>query len=535
MEYIAKYALIGFVLMLAVIMVIVCVGQCFLKGKLLKTRLTLSLINVFGVCLVALFYDKYIIKNEVLLWIYYGYMCFNILILSIATLLIIQNSNQKTDYYLKFIESLNNTNWNVYFLCDKKDRIKDISDSFVIDLGLKKEDIIGRKAFDVFDQSIRFTKMNDIDITNKELRDYYKTFSHSSKEKEEYKREIYFQNHNGQTVIFNLIEKPIFASGKYRGRMSIGQKKTDASLTHVEQELVNRNQDLESIQYKFIAALELTEEGIFFNDLDQNYIWGNDILVKDLKLSSNTISFMDYKNLIYSEDLSIYTDILKNLTPEKPSYSITYRIKVGNKYEFVKESGKRIFEDENSNVILGFTKKISGNYFEKTNMLDVDLVKNFDDMLVDLDVLFDSHRVFQLVCVNLTSLPKINETCGRNVGNMIMNEYIKKIKNNFISESSNIYRASGLVYYFTMTDTRKMEFFKRGLTSDASSMNLSMHYGNMKADLCVNIGVAEATSDGLNKKELIANCNAAINASLNPNYRVNYAYFKDIKNIGINR
>ena len=102
-----------------------------------------------------------------------------------------------------------------------------------------------------------------------------------------------------------------------------------------------------------------------------------------------------------------------------------------------------------------------------------------------------------------------------------------------MSEGAEIYRASGLVFYFLITDTRKMELFKRGLYSDTNAMDLAMNYGSLRAELKVNIGVAEATVDGLNKEELMGNCNRAINASLNPNYRVNYAYYKDLKDIGI--
>ena len=102
-----------------------------------------------------------------------------------------------------------------------------------------------------------------------------------------------------------------------------------------------------------------------------------------------------------------------------------------------------------------------------------------------------------------------------------------------MSETSELYRASGLVFYFVITDTRKMELFKRGLTSDPNSMNLSLNYGSLHAELKVNIGVAESNIDGFNKEELIANCNTAINATLNPNYRLNYAYFKDLKDFGI--
>ena len=116
---------------------------------------------------------------------------------------------------------------------------------------------------------------------------------------------------------------------------------------------------------------------------------------------------------------------------------------------------------------------------------------------------------------------------------MIMNEYIKKLKNNFMSDTSELYRASGLVFYFIITDTRKMELFKRVLVSDPNAMNLSLNYGSLHAELKVNIGVAEANIDGMNKEELIANCNTAINATLNPNYRLNYAYFKDLKDFGI--
>ena len=173
------------------------------------------------------------------------------------------------------------------------------------------------------------------------------------------------------------------------------------------------------------------------------------------------------------------------------------------------------------------------NHFERTNMAEVDSAKSVEELLVTLDNLYKDHRVFQLVCVNLTSLPDINNRCGRAVGNMIMNEYIKKLKNNFMSDTSELYRASGLVFYFIITDTRKMELFKRGLTSDPQSMNLTLSYGSLRAELKVNIGIAEANIDGLNKEELVASCTTAINATLNPNYRLNYAYYKDLKDFGI--
>ena len=110
-----------------------------------------------------------------------------------------------------------------------------------------------------------------------------------------------------------------------------------------------------------------------------------------------------------------------------------------------KEVGKRIFDDEHSNVILGFTKKVNTHYYERTNMTEVDSAKSIEELLVALDSLFKDHRVFQLVCINLTTLPEINNRCGRAVGNMIMNEYIKKLKNNF--RFSNYFDFSFLLFF----------------------------------------------------------------------------------------
>ena len=531
MDIFYKYSFLFVSAILSSILFLMVLFHSLQKGKAHKGLLIGTGINLLVTIIWILLYEKVVLNSETLKIIFGIYLLLLLVLFVLLLAVYILISNQKNSGYDQFIDSLNKTTWNVYFVCDKNDRIKEMSDSLLVELGLKKADVLGQKAFDIFDKTIRFTKVDDTDMTNKTLREYYNKFSKSSRPNEEYRREIFFQNCNGQTVVFNLIEKPLFVGKKYRGRLNIGQKKTDQVLASIEKELVDRNQDLESIQYKFIAALEL--EGIFFNDLDTNYIWGNDILVRDLALKDNNISAFDYKQLIHPEDLSIYVNLLDNLTEEHPHYRITYRIKVNGQYEFVKESGKRIFEDSNSRVILGFAKKLKSKFFEKTNVEEVDMVKSFDDLMNDLDTLYREHRIFQLVCINLTTLPEINARSGRQVGNLIMGEYLKKLRDSFLTESSDIYRAGGLVFYFTITDNRKMELFRRAIESDHNAMNLTMNYGNIRAELKVNLGIAEATDDGLNKEELIRNCNLAINTALNPNYKNNYAYYRQLKDIGI--
>lgn len=496
-----------------------------------KFGLILSLIFLLSSATLIILYNFVFKDDKTFGYITYIYLAFAILLVGLHQIIIKIREGKKIYNEQEFIDSLNKTNFNIYFLCDKKDRIKVISLGFLSELGLKEEEVIGKKAFDVFDKKIRFTKVNGENVTNKTLREYYKNYKKTNNGEE--KKEIYLQNMEGETILLNLVEKPLYIGKSYYGRLDIGQKKTSDTMLEVERELSNQEKELNSIRYKFIASLELTDEAIFFNDLNDNSIWGNDIWAKELGINGNTISILDYKTLIFEDDRSFYVSKLRELTASNPTYEMRYRLRINGSYQFIYEKGKRIFEDPNSNVILGFAKRIGANYFERTNISIIDNVLDMAAMHNDLKGLFDKRHIFELVCINLTNLPEINEQYGRDVGNIVMGEYLKKIKLNFESESSNLYRKGGLVYFLTITDPRKMELFKRSIASNANALDMSIMVGGVKVTLEVNIGIAESVADGVNKEELIENVTKAINRSLDKNYKTNVVYYKDIKNVGI--
>ena len=210
-----------------------------------------------------------------------------------------------------------------------------------------------------------------------------------------------------------------------------------------------------------------------------------------------------------------------------------YRLRMNGSYQYVWEKGKRIFEDPNSNVILGYAKKMSTDFFEHTGIKEIDEVKHMEDLKNDMMGLFINHHLFSLVSINLTNLPDINKAYGRQVGNIMIGEYLKRLKINFQTESSGIYRSSGLLFYFTITDGRKMELFKRGLISNGNAMNLAMIIGGIKVELQVNMGIAEAITDAVDPDNLIKCSNEAIKASMVPNSQSKFVYYKDIKDLNI--
>ena len=70
----------------------------------------------------------------------------------------------------------------------------------------------------------------------------------------------------------------------------VGKKRRiTGNLLAVERELNDRSNELESIRHKFIATLELSEEGLFYIDLDERTIWTSDGLTSMLGLLSNPI------------------------------------------------------------------------------------------------------------------------------------------------------------------------------------------------------------------------------------------------------
>ena len=74
MDFLEKYSLLIVTIVLSFVLLIMVVRQCFNKNKLEKTKLTLSLVNIFILGLSFLFYEKYIVTSEIAMMIYYGYI-----------------------------------------------------------------------------------------------------------------------------------------------------------------------------------------------------------------------------------------------------------------------------------------------------------------------------------------------------------------------------------------------------------------------------------------------------------------------------
>lgn len=432
------------------------------------------------------------------------------------------------NHYQLFIKSIKKTKWNAYYVVDKKARIKEMSDGLCAELGFTKEQVIGKPLFDVFNRSIRITTFNGVDTNNRALEIYYEEYEKNVRQNQKDDNEILFQNYNGKTVMLHTVEQPVFIFGKYKGRISIGEIRSDFDLLSVEKTLKEKQDELESLRLKYIATLELVEDGLFYIDLDQRYLWGSEQFVKMTGLMDQMIDMNDFRKYIHEEDLNQYLAVLGSLTQRKQTYRMTYRFLYQDRYIWIKETGKRIFEDKTSNIILGSISVITQSSYQKTGNSELDDLQGESELYVHLDQLIEKKKHFQLALFELSNIPMINQTGGRVVGNMLMSEYLKKMKQTFMSESSNIFRLSGLVFAITLIDPRKMEILRQGVNQSNTFLNLQMNYGSIKTELEVMLGVSASYQDASTSNEMLSHAYEALNVAKNPNYNKNSCYYKDI-------
>jgi len=515
-------------LIITVFTLFLVIIQSIQSEKVLKNRLVIAFFNVTIAVMVFVIYGSMILGNTLHEEIY---ITFNFFVYGVFLLVLYQTFKTailKGNHYQLFVKSIKNSKWNAYYVVDGKERIRDMSSSLLHELNLEKEEIIGKKFFSVLNKSIRFTKLNGQEINNRQLEAYFQNYKEHARPGDSEVQELTFLNFDGNPIILHIVMQPVFALGRYKGRICVGEKKTDFDLLAVEKELNERSTELESIRHKFIATLEISEEGLFYIDLDERTIWASDALVHMLSLPGNTLDLTDFRRMIEPEDLKKYLALLGDLTVNKKQYATSYRIMVNGRYLWFKEKGKRLFEDQHQAVIMGTLNPMKTKHYLSSNIDELDRLKDHNEMLVSMHKLFRDNRYFQLVVFRLKNMPKINDIHGREVGNMLIAEYIKKMRTTFVTESGDIFRVSGIEFAVTITDPRKMDVLANGIKSNNTFLNLVMQYGSISVELEVFAGIAIGGSDAHDEHQLYQAGIQALKIAENPQFNAHGCYYKDI-------
>lgn len=518
-----------FLIVISAIILILVILESLQKSLLLRTRLFFSFILMLFHILVATVYTEHIVGNENYEVIYLYLTGLTYLIFLLQVFITVYNANLKGNHYQLLIRGLKEHEDNVYLVLDKKDRVKDISQSLLNELNYEREEVINKKWFNIIKERIRFTDLNGKGINNNFLEKYFKEYSRQKERAKAENLELKMYNQTGTEVKLKLLMQPVYTFSRLSGKLLMGERKSETSLFEIEKNLMQTDHELESLRLRFLALLEVTNANMFTIDLDNEKIWFNDTIMKSLKLNRHEMLLSDFYLLIEKEDLAKYKQVRSNLSPVNSQYSVTYRIMVEGRYLWVREEGKRIYEDIRHSVILGIINPMKIGHYQKSGIDRLDNLFDTNQLMVDLDSLVKEGRQFQLALLRLNNVPEINEKHGRSIGNLIMAEYISKIGASFLTEGTNIYRVSGLDFAMTIVDSAKMDNLYRGINSQNNFLNLEMTYGSINVKLDVFVGICNMYSDAVNITDLYQNAERALKVALSGDYKKQGCYFKDIK------
>lgn len=514
-----------FALILSIFMVGIIIKLCILKRSVLKNSLLASFLLAFTLAFLCVFYED-IKKSEQLLMIINYVLIGVYVIIGLFFFLCVNTSLSKQNLNKEVIDSLDESK--LFVLLDKKDRIKEISNLFAKEFGCTKEELYNTKFLDQLLKKLNIISFNGQAIQLESFKRFYFEFSLRSKTKKPERFELIALDSKEEKYIYHLNMTPVHSFNRFEGRILIGERKSEENLMLVEQELLDKNQELENIRLKFISALEITSEGIFFLNLDEQYLWCNDNLVGELKLSGNSISFKEYMSGIHPDDLASYKASVAGVSSSHPIYELTYRYKVGQNYAFVQEIGKRIYENKKVNEIIGYASLVKNKHYEHSNMDILDQVRDEIELNVVVADLFNSKKTFEIVTFRLDSIPDINNKHGRNVGNMVIGEYLRMMKKNFLSEESYIFRKTGIEFVCILTDLRKMDLLKKTLEDHEKILHGKMEYASIKIQLEVYMGIC-LSSDMFAAGDLIKASAKALSLAQTQEFPRQYLYFKEIK------
>lgn len=301
---------------------------------------------------------------------------------------------------------------------------------------------------------------------------------------------------------------------------------SEIDFQRLEKELNDVNNSSELLRNRFISTIELLQDGISFRENDGS-IFGSDRFIHLLGLESNQFDVETFEKLLLKEDLIEYKNTLEKTSKRYPKYSVKYRIKKGEDTIWINEIGKRIILDKETGYI-SLIKPVDIKAFPESEIEVLNSLENEKKLYKELLKLSRENKEYHLILIRLSNIPKINEKYGRDVGDLMMGEYIKKLQFNFIKDNQSLFRVGGIDFGLIIKDERKYEVLERALQGSGELLNMSMVFGGVTQTLYPNLGIAESPYISKSPDQMLEEAKKALEVSTKNSMDQNYCFFEKI-------
>lgn len=309
-----------------------------------------------------------------------------------------------------------------------------------------------------------------------------------------------------------------------RRKIKVTQNLTDYDFFEMEKELDEIKSTSELLRLRFIATIDLLHQGLFFYSDDLNGVFFTDKAMEILGVDKHEWTIEEYSERIHPEDKSQYLATLRKLSKKTPAFDLKYRVKNPSGFVWIEEKAK-IFEEDGTLHVLSAIQGIDLKLFPLTTIHEIDTLPSEPQLIQTLSQAFKEPETFYLVMIHLTNLPEINQRFGRDVGNLLIADYVKKIKYHFAKDVNSVFRVTGIQFALVIREARKYDVLLRALQSGGDLVNLQLSIGGIQQVVYPNLGIAKHEPwSAYGIPEFITMANKALEEALR-NPKRNYAIF----------
>ena len=164
--------------------------------------------------------------------------------------------------------------------------------------------------------------------------------------------------------------------------------------------------------------------------------------------------------------------------------------------------------------------------FTETSYFELDSMYKADKLYTVISQYVQSHKKFGLMLFELTNIPEINQKYGREVGSLMMNDFIKYMKSTYQKEATRVFRISGIRFAILLDDKDVYEDFKKALLDNKSLLyNYKIKIAGINDSVKVNFGVLDySLVRQINSKDVVDITEKALEEAIDSKKK-NYSIF----------
>lgn len=310
----------------------------------------------------------------------------------------------------------------------------------------------------------------------------------------------------------------------FKNKIRVTQNLTDYDFFELEKELASVNDSSDLLRKRFINTIGLMNDGLIFYEADMSSVFLTEEILKILNIKQSEISLEAYIDYIHPEDRTAYSQTIKKVSKKLPDLNHKYRLKMPGGYTWVEEKGKS-FSHNNKDYLMSNIKKLDIKIFPETSVQIVDSLPNEDELTNTISQLRKEKQPFYLAMMHLTNIPDINKRFGRDVGNLMIAEYIKQMKYHYARENNTIFRITGIQFAVIISDEQRYANLHRALVSGGDLINVRINIGGILQIVYPNIGIIKNDPwENVDISEFISLSNKALEEAIRNN-KQNYSIF----------